>query len=191
MTLVEFCKLHKIKQNTVSMYISNHKAEFEGHIIRTPGQKGVDLDDVAYQLLENKYPLPTKIEVVEDSYTRDQVLKLQEALLDEQKKVQLLQRQLIEKSEKIADLNGKALLLEDREHQIESKNDEIKKLTEDKDSIREKLIETEKKTEVLQHEKKDVQHQLEYVIGLPFWKRKGAIQKLKQSLAADENSEMN
>ena len=178
MNLVEFCRLHNAKQNTVSMYISNHKEEFDGHIIKIAGKKGVELDDTAYQLLEEQYPLPTKIEVVEDSYTRDQVLELQKALLEEQRKVQELQQKLIGQMAENSDLSAKALLLEDREHQIESKNEELKIADEEKANLLSKLSESEKNADSLQRDRQELIMRIEHVAELPFWKRKKALQQL-------------
>ena len=107
MTITEFCQSRNIDRNTVSMYMSRHKKQFQGHK-KTVG-KNVLLDEVAIEILSEKYPLPEVIEVVNtDQVLKDKIIQLQELVMT-------LQNKLLENQEKVALAEAEHLLLQDRE----------------------------------------------------------------------------
>ena len=121
MTITEFAESHNLQSQTVSRYISRHPELFEGHT-QAKG-KNVILDAAAIKLLEEKYPVPKPIEIVngipkEQHYAallekETEIKKLQAAIID-------LQRELQESNKTLADVQSASLLLEMKNNQKES-----------------------------------------------------------------------
>lgn len=65
MNVSEFAKERNIEPAAIHMYISRNKDMFEGHIKKIKGQRGNILDDEAYRILNDIYPLNKSIEVLE------------------------------------------------------------------------------------------------------------------------------
>lgn len=62
MNLTAFCESRNVKTNAVANYIARHPEMFEGHIIKNGNIS--ELDDVAFQYLDEKYPLPQPVQVI-------------------------------------------------------------------------------------------------------------------------------
>lgn len=114
--LTEFAVERNERADTIRKYISRHKNEFEGHC-SISGTK-MELDDVAVELLDKVYPLPKPVEIIEDTESRNELLKTQKLVIQ-------LQQKISEQSMALAQAEAAKLLLEDKEEQLKEKKDEI------------------------------------------------------------------
>ena len=87
MYLKEFAEQRNVKPNTVAVYMKSHEKEFKGHTWLKNGRKWLDED--AIRLLEQKYPMPLPVQVIEDSEARKQLIEAQQLIIK-------LQQQLVE-----------------------------------------------------------------------------------------------
>lgn len=113
--LIKFAEERNEKPDTIRKYINRRKDEFEGHI-RIIG-KQMELDEVAVKLLEEKYPLPKPIEIVQ-GVNPDDYMEVLEQLNKAKDLVIQLQKELQTKTEQIAAAEAVKVLLEDREGQL-------------------------------------------------------------------------
>ena len=104
--LTEFAVGRNERADTIRKYISRHKNEFEGHC-SISGTK-MELDDVAVELLDKVYPLPKPVEIIEDTESRNELLKTQKLVIQ-------LQQKISEQSMALAQAEATKLLLEDKE----------------------------------------------------------------------------
>ena len=121
MTISEFAETRGQQAQTISKWIQRHPSDFDGHI-RTEGRTKI-LDDVAVELLDKEYPLPKPVTIIQGVPEQEHL----RALADKDAEIQRLQKALIDLSEKhsqtlteMLDIKAKALLLEDRDRQIET-----------------------------------------------------------------------
>lgn len=143
MLIIEFAESRNEKPDTIRKYISRHKDEFEGHTSFS-GTK-MEIDDVAYEMLEKVYPMPKPIQIVEDTESRRKLVQAQELIIR-------MQMQMMEMQEKVALAEASRALLEDRENQISEMQAEKKELKEQL-ADKEKKIEDERaKNEILSSE---------------------------------------
>lgn len=87
MKIKDFVQGRNVSYDTVRKYIINHQQEFKGHIGKA---NNIVLDDVAIQILDQKYPLAQPVQVVQDVEARDRLAVLQEkyiSLLEENKRL--------------------------------------------------------------------------------------------------------
>lgn len=134
--LTEFAKQRGIERDTVTQYIRRNPEMFEGHT-KLEG-KWLFIDEVAEKALDEKYPLPRPIEIVEDIETIKELSATRMELAKSQEMIVQLQNRLMEAQEQIATSKATELLLEDKKQQITElkntiakKDDEINKLHED------------------------------------------------------------
>lgn len=71
----DFIQGRNISYSSVFQYIKRNPDLFKGH---TGKKNNIELDDVAVDLLEQKYPLSKPVEVIEDSELMKKLLNLQE-----------------------------------------------------------------------------------------------------------------
>jgi hypothetical protein len=145
MTITDFAVSRGIQSQTVSIYIRRHFEEFKGHTKKNG--KSVELDEIALQILEEQYPLPAPVQVIEDTESRQELIKVQKLVIQ-------LQEKLNNATMQIAQAEATKMLLEDKEHQLakaeeraermEKRAEEIKReLTQELDQVR-LALETEK-----------------------------------------------
>lgn len=103
MFLIDFAENRNVKVNTITAYIKLHEQEFRGHTWLKDRKKW--LDDTAVNLLEQKYPAPKPIQVIEDNEARMQLIEAQQLIIQ-------LQQQLVEAAPKIAWAEQNQKLLE-------------------------------------------------------------------------------
>lgn len=129
MTIAEFCRGRNVDSQTVRKYINRHSNDFKGHT----GKDGreITLDNHALHILEDKYPLPSPIEVIDDIETRKKLIEAQEIIIRLQSKLQ-------EQTMAIAQSEALKLLLEDREKQLQHSYDQCDKLQQELDRERSK-----------------------------------------------------
>lgn len=118
MNLTEFLEGRTAKQNAVSNWMKAHSELFRGHTRRVG--KFLELDDVAVEILDKKYPRPAPVQVIEDtdalkrlSEAQETIIKLQ-AMLSEYKGIEAR----LEASQSV--LEARQALLDDKEKQLES-----------------------------------------------------------------------
>ncbi len=119
MTITEFCKGRNVDAQAVRKYIERHPEYFSGHT----NKKGreITLDDYALDILEDKYPLPAPIEVIEDVEARRELIQAQKMIIQLQNK---LQAQTIA----LTQVEVTKMLLEDREKQLQQAYEDYDKL---------------------------------------------------------------
>ena len=126
MTITEFATSRGQQAQTISRYISRHDKEFAGHTKKIG--KSVELDDAAIELLDDAYPLPKPVTII-NGVPEEEHMK---ALAQKDEQIQYLQSKIISMQEQYsnlviesAELRVKALLLEDREMQIKEISKEL------------------------------------------------------------------
>ena len=119
MNIADFASQHNVQRDAVAQYIRRHPELFRGHT-STQGRKMI-LDEVAVELLHEKYPL-RPVEVVEDVATLRELAEAHKALAAAHAKIAELQGHA-------AALEATKLLLEDREMQL-GEEKEARKLAE-------------------------------------------------------------
>lgn len=158
MTINEFIKDRNVDPQAVRRYIERHPEEFENHL----GKKGreIDLDEVAVEILDKKYPMQQIIQVVEDSESLTKLEKTQDLLfLAYQEKEQvyrdfvLLQKELNEKADLIAHaeyheqsmkikdevIATKQQMLDDRELQLQKERERNQKAEQEIEKLKQEL----------------------------------------------------
>lgn len=118
MKLSDFARQRKIPRDTITQYIRRNSELFEGHT-KVDG-KWLIIDETAEELLNEKYPLPQMVQIIEDTESRAKLIKAQEAIIQ-------LQGQLNEATTKIAQAEAVKLMLEDKEEQLEKTEERLLK----------------------------------------------------------------
>lgn len=119
--LTLFAEQRNEKPDTIRKYINRHMEEFEGHF--EINGKQMELDEVAVELLEQKYPLPRPVQVVNgvdpDEYADalKKISQLQEAVIK-------LQQARQEDLQKLAAAEATQILLEDKEEALRELKEE-------------------------------------------------------------------
>lgn len=142
MTITEFCRGREVDSQAVRRYMERHPEVFEGHT----GKKGreITLDDEAFQVLEQKYPLPRPVQIINgvDPADYEEALKKIGQL---QEKIIMMQQARQEDIQKIAAAEASQMLLEE-------KSEALRELKEECDSERKKRSEAELEAALLQKE---------------------------------------
>lgn len=151
MTITEFANSRDIEPQAVSRYIGRHE-EFIGHISVNPKNgKEKLLDDIAIELLGEKYPLPKPIEVIE-GVAPQEYQKVVNSMLELQELNNKMQEQLLDAQELIAGATAQKLMLEDRERQIAELKAEIEKSKEELSKGSEEIMQTKIELEQIKKE---------------------------------------
>ena len=81
----EFIKGRRVERQALTRYINRHSELFADHIVKNG--KEIELDDVAVEILNNKYPLQQLVQIVEDTESikklaaaNEKIAKLQEVI---------------------------------------------------------------------------------------------------------------
>lgn len=146
MKLADFAEARGKKLDTIGQYIRRHAEQFKGHTW-TEGNV-LHLDDEGERLLNEKYPLPRPVEIVEDVETIKELSETRKALAASQAMVAELQRELMKQQSQVAQLEATQMLLEDRENMLREERAE-RKAAEEKTleallSVKEKELEIQK-----------------------------------------------
>lgn len=114
MEIKEFIDGRNVEYTAVYQYIKRNQ-KFKGHI----GKKGkINLDEYAVELLNEKYPLPQPIEMVQDP----ELFKKYNAVLEQ---LTMVQQQLVEAAPKIAAAEYRERLIDDQQKRIEELEKEL------------------------------------------------------------------
>lgn len=119
MTITDFCKNRNVDAQTIRKYIKRHSEDFTGHT----GKKGreITLDEHALIALEDKYPFPAPVEVIEDVEARKKLIQTQEMIIQLQIRIQ-------DQTVALAQAEAAKMLLEDKEQQLQRAYDQCDKL---------------------------------------------------------------
>lgn len=98
MNISEFARERGLNPNTVSLYIRRNSSKFDGHL--TPSRTGnsLELDEIALELLDKKYPRPQQVQVLEHDP------ELERKIADQNEMIRQLQAKIIQLTEKNSDL---------------------------------------------------------------------------------------
>lgn len=132
-TITEFAESRDTDRDTVNAFIRNHP-EIKAQTQREGKHVVIDTDSEAYSLLDKQYPLPKLVQVIEDTESREKLIKAHEAIIQ-------LQQKLAEQTQLIAQAEATKLLLEDKQEQLaqahsrldraEAENAELRKTLEE------------------------------------------------------------
>lgn len=86
----DFIKGRNVTYAAVFQYIKRNQTLFSGHIGKT---NKIELDDIAVQLLEEKYPAPSSVQVIQDTSARDELLQLHKKYAAAMEKITALTEQ--------------------------------------------------------------------------------------------------
>lgn len=112
----QFAQLHNQNQRTIIMYIKRHEKIFEGHITKIGNSKY--LDNEAITILENQYPLPKPIPVIEN-------IETQKKYVSSLEKINYLQDRISDLQKQIQESKTLKLLLENSQKQTQKLSDEL------------------------------------------------------------------
>lgn len=124
----DFAKSRNVNYDTVRRYIKRNPDIFKDHIGKA---NNIELDDEALKILDEKYPLPSPVEVIQDT---ERVNHLMERLADLQEKLIFALEQnalLQQENAELRLIQYKQELLEDDLH---GKEKELSYLREEKES---------------------------------------------------------
>ncbi len=146
MTITEFADSRGVKVQAVNNYIKRHSSEFQGHSKKVGNAR--ELDEVAIEILNKKYPLPRPVEIIEDKESREKLIKALERLDQMRDSIENLRIELYE-AEKKALLNENAVLrLEDKEKEVEALTIQLEVSTSELESTKGELKSTRAELEV-------------------------------------------
>lgn len=111
----DFIQGRNLNYDTVRKYIKRNEKLFDGHIGK---RNNIILDDYAVDLLEKKYPLPNPVEVIQDTESREQLIKAQQYIIN-------LQRELQNKTIELNDYEVKQRLLEDSNCKLKEREEDL------------------------------------------------------------------
>lgn len=141
MKIAEFAKSRNVSIDTIHKYIRRNSEAFDGHI--TNEGKRFILDEEAVRLLNEKYPLPRPIEVIDDIETIKELSETRRELADAQKRILDLQGQLLSVTAKLAHAEAMEMMLEDKKNQLLKAENEISDLRIENRTNYEKLSQLE------------------------------------------------
>ena len=175
MTISEFAKTHNVEGSAVRMYLSRHKEEFGSHV--DSSKKLVELDEIAVKMLEEQYPLPAPVTVVNGIPEEDH-RKLLEEYNGALKEIARLQAVATDQAQKIAGAEAKQLLLEEKEKQLESQSrvlrntrEELKESRATVEALHQRKYETDLENVELQNKIEQLQSELEREKSKGFFER--------------------
>ncbi len=117
--VADFAEQRNVDRNAVTQYIRRHSDEFEGHI-QTQG-KNLLFDEVAFEILDEKYPQPKPIQIIEgvphEEHERvlNRLTEVQAQFSKAQEMMLEMKDRLSEKDAQLVQKNASVQLLEDKE----------------------------------------------------------------------------
>ena len=116
-TITDFAESRGTDRDTVNAFIRKHP-EIKEHTHREGKNVVIDTDTEAFSLLDKQYPLPQMVQVIEDTESRQKLIKAQEMIIQ-------LQSKLNEQSQLIAQAEATRMLLEDKQKQLDKAQNEV------------------------------------------------------------------
>lgn len=114
--LPDFARERGVAATTVAAYVRRHPEIFEGHTSMENNK--TLLDDVAIQILDEFYPIPETVQIIENVETVKELAAARAELAASQKQVIELQGKILAMTERFVLADQKILLIEDKEKQI-------------------------------------------------------------------------
>lgn len=115
--LADFAKQRNIARDTITQYIRRNSDMFTGHIV--VDGKWMFIDEQAEKILDEKYPLPHPVEIVEDIETIKELSATRLALAKAETQISELQEKIADNNKVIAQAEVFKLLLEDKKAQLD------------------------------------------------------------------------
>lgn len=162
MKIKDFVKERNISYDTVRRYIVRNENIFRGHV----GIRGkIDLDDVAVELLNQKYPLKKPVEIIQDDMAaRQQLIKAQETIID-------LQEHINHMLPFVWDYEHHQELLESAEKETEKAVKEKEKVEQVADFLHKKVGEQFSEVDELRRENARLRETIEKIYSRSFFER--------------------
>lgn len=155
----EFIKGRNVNYDTVRRYLKRNPELFKGHIGRA---NNIELDEVAVQLLEEKYPLPEPVQVIQDVAARDKLQEITEKYAAAMEKITALTEQ-----------NAQLLVIQSKQRFLEEENRNLVDKIDERDrqlqEISDKVENRERKVKVLQRDIQFLKEQLEVERNKSWW----------------------
>lgn len=145
-TITQFAEERHEDRDTINAFIRKHP-EIKCHVSRQGKNTVIDTESDGYKALEKQYPLPQLVQVIEDTESRQKLIKAQEVIIQ-------LQGQLTEASKQIAQAEAMKLLLEDSKNQLEDSKNQLEK-------AENRLIKAEERSGQLEIELRDERAKIE------------------------------
>lgn len=139
MKIQEFIQGRAVNEDTVRKYIKRNPEIFSGHVGKS---NNIVLDDYALDVLDQKYPFPEPVQIIEDAAARQELADLTDKMLLLHDRMSLLR----DKYEALLEEN-KRLVLVEHDH---------KQLLEDKTSMENELELQRELNDRLQKENADL-----------------------------------
>lgn len=117
-TITDFANARNEDRDTVNAYIRKHP-EIQKDVSRQGKNTVIDTLSEGYALLEKQYPLPQMVQIIEDTESREKLIKAQELIIQMQGKMAELQDKVSEQSMIIATAEATKMLLEDKTKELE------------------------------------------------------------------------
>lgn len=114
--LADFARERGVNPGTISAYIRRHPELFDGHT-EMDGKKML-LDEAALQILDEIYPVPEAVQIVENIETVKELAEARKELAAVQAQVIELQGKILSMTERAVLADQKILLIEDKDQQI-------------------------------------------------------------------------
>lgn len=132
-TITDFAESRGTDRDTVNAFIRKHP-EIKEHTHREGKNVVIDTDTEAFSLLDKQYPLPQMVQVIEDTESRQKLIKAQEMIIQ-------LQGKLNEQSQLIAEAEATKMLLDDKQKQLEKAQNEALEARNEAEAIKNKAEE--------------------------------------------------
>lgn len=120
---MDFAKQRGISRDTITQYIRRHPELFGGHT-EVDG-KSLVLDQEAEKILNEKYPLHSPVELIEDIEAIKELSETRKELAFAERKISELYKQLNESTKLLAQAEAQKILLEDKEERLKEKTQEL------------------------------------------------------------------
>lgn len=118
-TITDFASARNEDRDTVNAYIRKHP-EIQKDVSRQGKNTVIDTLSEGYALLEKQYPLPQMVQIIEDTESREKLIKAQELIIQ-------LQNKIAEQSLSIAKAEATQMLLEDKTKELERMENMLEK----------------------------------------------------------------
>lgn len=125
-TITDFANARNEDRDTVNAYIRKHP-EIQKDVSRQGKNTVIDTLSEGYALLEKQYPLPQMVQIIEDTESREKLIKAQELIIQMQGKMAELQDKVSEQSMIIATAEATKMLLEDKTKELERMENMLEK----------------------------------------------------------------
>lgn len=143
-TIAEFAQQRGLETDTVATYVRRHES-IQNDTFKKGRLLALDTDSDGYKELDKQYPLPHPVQVIEDTESRQKLIKAQEAIIQ-------LQGKLQEATAQLAQAEATKLLLEDKQEQLAKTEQRLQESEDHERQARSELKELNSKLQSLQDE---------------------------------------